>query len=764
MRFLSKLFGRRGDKGPEELPRPRSDSVESAREAPAINQPTRIGNRYDVLRVFGEAAGHGGVFSGMGIVFLVHDRETGAPLALKTYQDRYFADPHIRDAFQREALAWVRLERHPHIVRAHWVDSVNDRLFIALELISGDADGRNRLTQFLGGQPLPLKQLLIWSIQCCLGLEHAYSKGLVCHRDIKPDNLMIDAESNLRVTDFGLAVSLDTAPSGTVASELPPTDGARLTQVRVEKGFVCGTPGYIAPEILAGEGADIRSDVFSFGVVLRQMVSGSRAPLKDINRDGPLAPLLAKCLAANPNARYSSFSSLRSDLEVCLESATGHRYTPSVCEDLQAWEITNQGVAFEALDRLDDAVAAFDRALALNPRDSSAWNNKGKVLRKLGRDAAAAACYEQAITINPRYGMALFNRANQLLHAKNPKEALVLYDRAVESEPSLCRAWANRGAAQAMLGRHAESIVSWNTVLQMDPNDFQVTFNKGQSLKALTRYQEARVCFLSILSAHEAPKTLRQMAKEQLETLPKESSSVISAHIDQMALGDKCMTEQNPADAIGHYTIAIEVDPKNKVAHHNRGVAYRAIGKMELALKDLSEAIRLDPEYVMAYWNRGNVQRLLNRAMDAIHDFTTVIKLAPGDSKAFANRAEAWGSIGRWDQAIPDFEHVIKLEPRSVQGYLNLGTARNRAGDWSGAIRDYSLALDIDPECVDALNFRAYAKTRVGDDTGAISDWSVALRIRPNDSVMLHNRGLARKRIGDTRGADEDAWRSKELS
>lgn len=152
--FFSSLFGR--GKPQEQQSEARVERVpDSGAKLPTYEVGERIGGRYEIYQIFG---GEGR--SGMSVVYVVYDHEYGAVYAMKTFQDRFLASGPVREAFRREALAWVHLERHPYIVRANFVEKRSGRHFIGLEYIAPDERGRNTLSHYLTGAPIPAEKIL----------------------------------------------------------------------------------------------------------------------------------------------------------------------------------------------------------------------------------------------------------------------------------------------------------------------------------------------------------------------------------------------------------------------------------------------------------------------------------------------------------------------------------------------------------------------------------------------------------------------------
>lgn len=357
----------------------------------------RIGDQYEVYQILG---GEGK--SGMGIVYVCYDHESRNVFALKTFQDIFLQSKSMRDSFEREALAWVHLEKHTHCVRAWLVQELDNRLYIALEFIPPDDEGRNTLTHYLES-PLSLRQTLEWAIQFCYGMEHAYSHGVVVHRDIKPDNIMITRDKVVKITDFGLAVLRDQKDAG---------------------GVGAGTPPWMAPEQFEGI-TDIRSDIYGFGVMLYQMINHGDLPFNvyDPKRSDEenyqayrhahmtmlvprltslLFPVIERCLEKDPKCRYQDFKELHLDLEKLYREDTGESpISPPTGQGLEAWEHNNKGLSLHTLGFHNEAITEFQEALRLKPDHIEAHNNLGIALAAKGRFDKATEAYQEFIRYAP---------------------------------------------------------------------------------------------------------------------------------------------------------------------------------------------------------------------------------------------------------------------------------------------------------------------------------------------------------------------------
>ncbi len=516
--FFENLFGKKQEPQIDEDRCAASQRKELHHKADELfKKGDMIGGKYEVLGTLGKG--------GFGVVFLVRKRGISKPFALKTFRDELLADPAARAAFKKEALLWVNLESHPFILEAMWVDEVFGRLFVAMEQIIPDAQGRVTLADHLAQTSVSLEtnQVLKWAIQYCSGMEHATDHGLKCHRDIKPANILITEDGTLKISDFGLAAAAEVAWRGLngrsgslVCGDAEGGFGFSLMQA--EGKVRCGTPGYIAPEVYRYERADTRSDIYSFGLVLWQMAAGSPVPPFMVPWRGDLESFLRaiyeqqisgrvprikssvvsvidRCLRPKPSERYGSFQELRVDLELIWKGRTGKNFEiPEIGEELASfWN--NKGTSLNALRQHEEAIRCFDRALAIDPREAATWSNKGIALDCLCRYDEAINCYDKALAIDPQNASIWINRGVPLNALGQYEEAIRSYDKALAIDPRKSNAWGGKGSSLRLLGRHEESIECYDQALAIDARNAHYLNNKGNALREFGKHKEAINCF-----------------------------------------------------------------------------------------------------------------------------------------------------------------------------------------------------------------------------------------------------------------------------
>ncbi len=240
---------------------------------------------------------------GMGSVYRGRHLRLGHTVAVKLLPEALASDPAFRARFEREARALAAL-RHPNIVAVYDSGEEAGQPYIVMEHVPG-----GRVSERL---PLDVPRAIEVAVQVCDALACAHRAGIV-HRDVKPDNLLLDAEGRVKVGDFGIATILGADPRQ-----------GRLTA----SGAAVGTPHYIAPEALAGAAPDPRMDLYSLGVTLYQMVTG-RLPVGDFAPPPRvLDRVIRRALAPRPEDRYASAEEMRADLRGALQCATPDEMAP----------------------------------------------------------------------------------------------------------------------------------------------------------------------------------------------------------------------------------------------------------------------------------------------------------------------------------------------------------------------------------------------------------------------------------------------------
>ena len=264
---------------------------------------------------------------GMGEVYKARDTRLDRTVAIKVLPEHVASDPDLKQRFEREARTVAALN-HPHICTLHDIGSQDGIDFLVMEHLEGQT-----LAQRLEKGALPLDQALRYAIEIADALDKAHRQGVV-HRDIKPGNIML-TKAGAKLLDFGLAKLRKAGSAGTDLAETV-TQSSPMTQ----QGTILGTPQYMAPEQVEGKDTDARADMFAFGAVVYEMVTGQRAfnattqasliaaildrdpvPLLTLQPVTPplLDHLVQRCLTKDPNDRWQSAGDLASELRWITE-------------------------------------------------------------------------------------------------------------------------------------------------------------------------------------------------------------------------------------------------------------------------------------------------------------------------------------------------------------------------------------------------------------------------------------------------------------
>ena len=302
----------------------------------ALEIGSRLGH-YDVTALIGEG--------GMGQVYQATDTKLNRQVALKILPEAFAADPDRLARFQREAQVLASLN-HPNIAQIHGIEEDEGTRALVLELVEGPT-----LADRIAKGPIPVDEALPIAKQIAEALEAAHEAGVI-HRDLKPANIKVREDGTVKVLDFGLAKALDTTPQG------DPSQSPTLTAAATQMGVIMGTAAYMSPEQARGKTVDKRADIWAFGVVLLEMLTGRKIfegedvsmTLSGVLQREPdwshlpsavspsLSVFLHRCLEKDPKRRVRDIGDVRLALDGGFEGVARPAHDPAPSARARLWQ------------------------------------------------------------------------------------------------------------------------------------------------------------------------------------------------------------------------------------------------------------------------------------------------------------------------------------------------------------------------------------------------------------------------------------------
>ncbi len=639
---------------------------------------------------------------GFAIAFAGQDMEKKQAIAVKVLK---FSSEKDIVHFSEEAYLMVDLE-HPNIVP--FVDYVpmreGIRPYIVMKLAPRGSLKEEMRVRKKRGEQVPLMRSIFLLDQAGAGLEYIHGKGIV-HRDIKPENLLLASENELWLSDFGIAKQLlEGDPSNT---------------------RIIGTPHYMAPEQIQGR-PEIASDQYALAITAYELFTGRRpftggsvyevmnnqlneTPLnlaqavQNLNKEGisikvimALDSVVMRALAKEPDKRHASVTLFTKTLRDEYEQASGEKADSTVFEAVKPEQGRRQvsveerkkkevnaflqkGVAFYDQKNYEEAIAAFDQAIRLDPNDNFAFNIKGLALYELGRNEEAIAAFDQAIRLDPNNSAAYNNKGASLDELGRGEEAIAAYDQAIWIDPNISVVYNNEGDALYELKRYEEAIAAFDQAIRIDPNDITAYNKKSAALNGLERYEEALVACDQAIRIDPNDSVAYNKKSAALNGLKRYEEALVAC--DQ----------------------AIRIDPNNSVAYNNKGDALYVLLMYQEALDAYNQAIKLlDPEtddwvFMQAHNKRGKALLTLGNYKEAIQLYNNVILFHPKDSTAYTNKGIALNELGRYEEALLAFNEAIRLNPNFTNAYYNKGIVLNALGRYEEALEACKKAEELDP-------------------------------------------------------------------
>lgn len=456
-----------------------------------------INGRYEIMVIFE---------GGMGIIYPCIDKVTEKMCVLKTFK---IDESELLDVLNREtmkeALAWLKLDKHQNIIRAYGFDFLENKPYIFIEMVVPDENGKHNLEDYLKDK-LSDKQILEWAIQFCHGMEHAVNNGVTPHRDIKPTNILITQDKILKITDFGLAKLWEDIDLSPIEDKLS-KQTLDFLQITHSGG---GTLPWMAPEQYDGF-ADQRSDIYSFGIVLYQMVNKGKLPFfpkLDTFEDWRFAhknfemetietdflQIIEKCLNKDPEDRYNNFEELRIDLEDLYKKISGE-IPPKPIEgsELDSVEYNNKAMSYYKLGLKKEAITLLEKSLEKNPDNGVALNNMANIFFNDEKYDDAFKYSTNAISAQPDNAESWNLRAGLYKEKNDFENSLLCIDKSIELEPTNERYHLNKGVILRYDGKYAESFDCFKQALKINENYGEAHYQLGIVLMKLGNSDKANM-------------------------------------------------------------------------------------------------------------------------------------------------------------------------------------------------------------------------------------------------------------------------------
>jgi tetratricopeptide (TPR) repeat protein len=649
---------------------------------------------------------------GMGEVYRAKDTRLGREVAIKVLPAEFATDPDRLRRFEHEARAVAALD-HPNILAIHDIGSHEGAPYLVTELLEGESL-RDKLT----GSPLPPRKVLGVAIQVASGLAAAHEKGIV-HRDLKPENLFVTSDGHVKILDFGIAKLV--APRNLERPAL-----ATTAVEATEAGMTLGTVGYMSPEQVRGQAVDQRSDIFSFGCVLYEMVSGQRAfwgkTIADtisaiLHEDPPrlsgagrsippeLQRIITRCLEKDAADRLESARDLGFALQAmsgAAELAKGPRIAGT------GWPTSLEGV--RGLRGLARPIIAVPTVLLIvlaavfwlaRPRTALSFARRDWILVTDVQNDTGQPVFDRSLLT------ALTVSLEQSPHANVfPRSRITTALKRMKRDPvsridaeigrEICMRENVRGLVMCGIVRVGSRYVLSAQII--DPR----TGEAVRSFEEQARGEDEVLPALSSLAVHIRKALGESLGSIQRSNRPLPFVTTASLHaLELYAEGQHLWDSGKYGEAVKLFEAALQDDPDFAMAHAALGNAYmshifsepvkgrqsyeralalvaRTTDRERLLIQAASasangntgEAERIYRAYLATYpddtpvrYSLGTMLMMSKRPSEALEQFQAVIRVAPSSASACINAATSLTQLRRCREALEAYAKAFALEP-----------------------------------------------------------------------------------------------------
>ncbi len=722
-------------------------SDDLAYRAVSIKTGAILGGRYEILEMLGEG--------GMGSVFKARDREVDRIVALKVIRSELAGSEDILKRFRQE-LILTRKVTHRNVVRIFDLGVADGLRFISMEYI----DGRE-LAHILHDQgKLPPKEAAEIILQVCKGLAVAHSEGVI-HRDLKPQNIMIDKQRRAAVMDFGIAHSEDAV--ALIAHRAESGSGAESSLTHV--GSLLGTPRYMSPEQSRGGQVDKRSDLFTVGLIFYEMLTGDvpadKTSLADLLRirseqqikapidvdpriPRPLNDIIVRCLQLEPAKRYHSADQIIHDLEIWLGIRKRHTANWKLLAAAAVLIVILAAALFYNL-RPRTAVTHAPVKILISDFANATGNAvlTGTLEPLLSTDLEGASFITAFNRGDARKTLAKLTGSNRL----DENSARLVARR--EGVGVVIAGSINRDGDAYRISAQAVDTVSGKVIDKQTAN--------------ASKPEQLNIAVAKIAAGFR--KALGDVVSKSKQIAAAETfSSQSLAASQQYAQAQELQWAGKWDEALKAYALSAHLDPGLGRAYAGMAVILANMGRRKEAETyfrlAMSKIDRMSDRE--KYRTRGGYYLLERDYENAIEQFKALEKQYPADSAGIANLALADFYARNMSAALEEGRRAVAIYPNNLLQLNNVALFAMYAGDFDTAIRDSQQLLKMNPSFEKAyicLGLSQFAEGNVTQAAqtykklGTLGDWGASastigladmalFEARPRDAIPLLEHGL----------------------